>query len=226
MLQTRDAPKAGSVVPAEGVDLARARAHEFCGPSRRLLALLTGAAMKGPVLWLLSTWETERLNGDGVAGIMDPCRLVSGSARTWQEILRAAEDALRSGAVPLVVAELAAPPGLTPVRRLHLAAEEGARSGSAPLMLLLTPEDGGAPGVETRWHMAQRPDRRWLLTRSRARMAPPQSRELTLRRGRMCFTEPARETQGLQNQRGLCPTEPERSTGAKGHASKRNRNMA
>ena len=187
MLLSRDPPVADLLTLAPGVALARARAHEAAGPSRHLFALLAGAALTGPILWLRPAWVTERLNGDGMRAFLDPGRLILGTAKGAADILWAAEEALRGGQAPLVVAELAAPPGLTAVRRLHLAAE----SGGAPVMLLLTPEQGGAPGIETRWHLAPLPgwakgDRihpgppRWRLTRLRARAAPEQSWEMCL----------------------------------------------
>ncbi len=191
MLLTPDASAAAPLILAPGLALARGRAHEASGASRHLFALLVGARLAGPILWLHPAWAVERLNGDGVRRHLDPGRLILGRARTAAELLWAAEEALRTGLVPLVVVELAAPPGLTPVRRLHLAAEEGATRAEAPVALLLTPERGGAPGVETRWQMApisgwaldERP--RWRLIRTRARMAPVQGWDLGLRGGQM-----------------------------------------
>jgi protein ImuA len=191
MLQTRAVAAADPLVLASGVALARARAHEVAGPARVAFALGVAARLAGPVLWLQPSWSSERLMGDGIRDLLDPGRLVFGRARTPQELLWAAEEALRTGLVPLVVVELPAPPALTPVRRLHLAAEAGADQAEAPLALLLTPGDGGAPGVETRWHITPTPGwardgaPRWRLTRSRARMAPEQSWEIVLKHGRI-----------------------------------------
>ena len=188
MHQGRAQPRADSVSPGPGVALARARAHEAAGVGRRVFALLVAGAMTGPVLWLHSRWETDRLNGDGIRAFVDPGRLIFGTARTGPELLQAAEDALRAGVIPLVVVEPPSPPGLTPVRRLHLAAETGAETArQAPLALLLTPGTGGIQGVETRWQVDPRRNGRWQLTRSRARMAPPESREMGIAEGRMRF---------------------------------------
>lgn len=189
MLQTRHTPLPDALLLAPEVGLARARAHELTGPARAVLALLLAARTAGPVLWLRPAWTAERLAGDGVRALLDPGRLVFGQGRKPVDLLWAAEQALMSGQVPLVVAELPEPPELTPVRRLHLAAETGAGIGAAPLALLLTPDPGGAPGVESRWRLAPAPgwardgSPRWRLDRLRARLAPEAAWELRLERG-------------------------------------------
>jgi len=175
----------------------RGRVHEFCGPSRIALAALVMAKSQGPVLWIYPGWTAERLNPAGLRSFADPARLIFVAAQREEEALWAAEEALRSGVAPLVVAELAHPPALTPVRRLHLAAATGAeaaqRDGSlAPLGLLLVPEKGGAQGVESRWHMAAAPSQtllhepadHWMLTRLRARLQPPAQWRLQINQGR------------------------------------------
>lgn len=141
--------------------------------------------MQGPILWIAPGWNRDRLHADGVVDWLDPARLIFVDAIRAEDVLWSLEEALRSGAVRLVVGDLPGLPGLTQVRRLHLAAETGGQSGAhLPLGLILTPDRGGAQGVETRWHL--RPDHaahpgQWHLSRLRARTAP--QKEWTLRRG-------------------------------------------
>ena len=164
--------------------LRRGRVHEFCGPARIRLAVQVMARSTGPVVWVRPAWGSDRLNAAGLQPLADPARLMFASATREEGLLWAMEETLRSGVVPLVVAELTTPPGLTPVRRLHLAAEAGAVAAGgapAPLGLILIPGQGGAPGVESRWHMTPAPSRSllrvagqsWSLSRLRARLAPP-----------------------------------------------------
>jgi len=159
------------------------RVHEACGPSRHMLAMLVAGAAKGPVLWIAPGWVQGGLNTDGMEALAGPERFVFAAPQRAEDVLWCAEEALRSGAAPLVVAELPAPPSLTAVRRMHLAAEA---AGGQGLGLLLTPGAGGAPGIETRWHMAPAHTPRaprWILTRRRARTAPPRAWSLEGRSG-------------------------------------------
>ena len=177
--------------------LHRGRVHEVCGPSRMMLAARIMAKTCGTVIWIRPGWLPERLNAAGLQPLADPARLILVQADRDETLLWAAEEALRSGAAPLVVAELLSPPALTPIRRLHLAAEAGAEAArregaTAPLGLILLPGQGGAQGVESRWHMASAHSRTllwpeeetWTLTRLRARLAPPAGWSLRTRPGR------------------------------------------
>jgi len=158
--------------------LSRGRTHEFCGTARRRLALWLMQNGSGPVIWIRPAWHPDRLHMAGVRGESDPARLIFVDVDRAPDLLWVMEEALRAGIVPLVICDLPEPPGLTPVRRLHLAAEAGAtQSGqNAPLGVLLTPGDGGAAGVETRWRLTpdHAPERDgWTLARLRARDAAP-----------------------------------------------------
>lgn len=179
---------------AGDLTLRRGRVHELCGPSRVALAAMVMAKSTGPVVWIRPGWLPERLNAAGLQPLADPARLILAQADRDEGLLWAMEEALRSGAAPLVVAECLAPPALTPIRRLHLAAEAGAEAArregwTPPLGLILSPGQGGAQGVESRWQMAPLPSRSllwsdaagWHLTRLRARLLPPAA--WTLQRG-------------------------------------------
>ncbi len=178
---------AGLVRLGADLRLLRGRAHEVQGGARRTFAALVAARLSGPVLWIRSTRASERLMGDGLAAFFEPARLIIAEARGQTDALWAAEEGLRAGVAPLVVAELAAPPTLTPVRRLHLAAEAGGEVAAAPpLALLILPEAGGAPGVESRWRLDPAPGwardgrPRWRLARLRARPEPPAAWEMRI----------------------------------------------
>jgi protein ImuA len=180
----RDRP---ALLLADDIRLTLARLHECCGPARRSFAIwLAGHVQRkgpGPVIWIAPRHLPDRPNPDGMVGLAGPEGFIHLTPQRPEDLLWCMEEALRSGAAPLVVADLPAPPALTPVRRLHLAAETGATEGTcAPLGLILTPEEGGAPGVETRWHMApahSATQQGWTLRRLRARQDPPKDWHLT-----------------------------------------------
>ena len=164
--------------------LRRGRVHEVCGPARRSLAVLLARAADGPAIWIGPTHAGERLHAPGLAEAgLNPGKLTLVDCAQAEDLLWSAEEALRhlalAGAGGVVIVDLAAPPRLTPVRRLHLAAggaEAGAAERKLPLGLLLAPEGGGAQGIESRWHIApdHAPDRTvWTLERRRARGSPP-----------------------------------------------------
>ncbi|MGX9356619.1 ImuA family protein [Roseobacteraceae bacterium S113] len=164
-----------------GVSLIDGRLHEACGPARwSFAAWLIGAiqaARPGPVMWLHLGWQGDPVNPPGLANFCAPEQLIFVAANKMDDILWSMEESLRAGCVPLVVADVAEIPNLTQVRRLHLACEQGAGVlGQAPMGLMLTPgAQGGAPGVESRWHLEANHTPRatgWHLRRLRARTAP------------------------------------------------------
>jgi protein ImuA len=157
----------------------RGRVHEASGRARRTFALWLAAQTKGPVFWIAPAWAQEVLHSDGVCAWLSPGRILFVSPKRAEDLLWSMEEVLRAGACPLCVADLPDLPSLTQVRRMHLAAESGGQTGlHLPLGLLLTPGEGGAGGVETRWHLTPRHSAGqdgWVLDRVRARTAPHKS---------------------------------------------------
>ncbi len=168
----------------DGLAIRRGRVHELCGTARLLLALIVAQACDGPIFWIRLTRTPDQLFAPGIARYIDPSRLHLVQTSTANDSLWCAEECLRSGQIPLVVVEISEPLALTPVRRLHLAAQNGSqgRRKSAPLGLLLCPGQGRALGVESRWHMQATftptiPS--WQRDRTRARAEPPASWQIT-----------------------------------------------
>jgi protein ImuA len=168
--------------------LMRGRCHEITGAARHGMAAMVAGRCGASVLWLTAKGATARLCPYGLTGLLDPGRLVCARDVAPIEALWAAEEALRAGAVGCVVLETTQPPGLTPVRRLNLAAEAGATvSGAlAPLCLVLLAESAAAGAVETRWRADPVPDtapsgrsgdgsRHWSLSLTRDKAGPPRA---------------------------------------------------
>lgn len=176
---SREAPTLSLFPNADDLVLTEGRVHEACGPSRHSFAMWLAACTQGPVIWVAPSWTKDRLNSDGVNAWINPARLLFVSPKRSEDILWTLEEVLRSGAVALVVADMQDLPGLTQIRRMQLAAETGSQNGpTRPTGLLLTPGQGGAPGVETRWSMAPRHRHGqdiWQLKRLRARTEPQKS---------------------------------------------------
>jgi protein ImuA len=187
-------------ISAGQFSLARARVHEFCGPARSQLAAFVLQSTSGAVIWASPSWLPERIYPYGLLPFADPNRIIFARCRRPEDILWTMEEALRSGAAPVVLGDLPQPPALTPIRRLHLAAEAGAeaahrRGRPAPLGLILTIQ-GGAQGVDSRWHMQAAPSgmtmlenrAAWTLARLRARSAPPARWTITHAKGQISAT--------------------------------------
>lgn len=161
-------------------NLALGRVHEATGPSAIAFAALIAGRMTGPVLWARPAWEAAVLNPEGLAPFFNPARLVIAHCPRPLDILWTAEEALRSGAAQLVVAEVAEPPALTPLRRLQLAAEAGGTNVKRPpLGLILSPRQGSAGAIESRWRCSPSPawvngqPARWRFERMYGKSGPP-----------------------------------------------------
>ncbi|MFA3918434.1 ImuA family protein [Ruegeria hyattellae] len=125
------------------------RTHEACGAGAVFFALVLAARLDGPVIWVREAWQAAQLTPSGFHPILDPAHLLIASARDQTDALAVTEEALRSGAVSLVVTELSKPLDLTAGRRLQLAARDGKATA-----LALIPDGMGSNAAETRWSCA------------------------------------------------------------------------
>ena len=106
-IQHQAAPQPRDLQPLAGdLTLRRGRVHELCGPSRIMLAARIMARTRGPVVWIRPGWGSDRLNAAGLQPLADPARLILVQADRDEGLLWAKEEALRSGAAPLVVAKM------------------------------------------------------------------------------------------------------------------------
>lgn len=123
------------------------RVHEACGPGVIAFAAILAGKSAGDILWVSQRRINIQLNRSGLIPFCDPARILIAACRDQTDALAVAEEALRSGAVSLVVIEISKPLSLTAGRRLQLAAQAGRATG-----LCLIPEGMGSNAAETRWH--------------------------------------------------------------------------
>ena len=127
--------------------LVAGRAHEVSGAGSYAFAAMLAGQLGGAILWIQSRWQSEGLHPFGLKAFYNPARAVIVKCKDQFEILGAAEDALRSGATSLVIAELAETIDFRQGRRLQLAASEGKVPG-----LFIVRHDAANNAVHTRWH--------------------------------------------------------------------------
>lgn len=165
--------------------LAMGRVHECSGAGQHSFAFMLARCTQGPIIWASPRSAPLALNPDGICQYINPNRLIIAQYARNIDGLTVIEDSLRSAAAPLVIGQFNDFPTLTQIRRLHLACVADP-TGRAPVALLLTPSQGGCPGVETRWHITPNGqtglgDLCWTLQRTRARMMPPASWHIALK---------------------------------------------
>ncbi|MDF1669270.1 MAG: hypothetical protein P1U83_06630 [Roseovarius sp.] len=149
--------------------LTKGRAHDVCGAGASFFAFALAGQVGGSILWVREAWQSELINPAGFAEILDPRALLVATAKDQTEVLAVAEEALRSGAVSVVVMELSKPMSLTAGRRLQLAARDGKSTA-----LGIIPEGMGSNAAETRWQCDPVFDpgdstlQRWTLTKNKS----------------------------------------------------------
>jgi protein ImuA len=142
---------------------------EVTGPSAHTFASVCCGNTTGVAIWFVEAWITEMVTPLGLQTHCDPHQVLIGKCSTPIDVLAATEEALRSGVVSLVIAELTKPLSLTAGRRLQLAAEAGRATG-----LMIVGDGMGSNATQTRWHVSPTfsPDdstqMRWSLIKNKS----------------------------------------------------------
>ncbi|WP_380053907.1 hypothetical protein ACFE33_12395 [Falsihalocynthiibacter sp. SS001] len=89
---------------------------------------------------------SDTLMPQGMLPVFDPAQLLLARPKDQTDSLAVAEEALKDGALPFIVIEIARPLNLREGRRLQLAAKAGKTTG-----LCLIHEGMGSNAAETRW---------------------------------------------------------------------------
>ena len=122
------------------------RAHEVTGAGAIAFAAMACGLSGKPIIWLSENWASEVLNPSGLTPFCDPRLMLLGCCTSSVDLMACAEEALRSGAVPMVIAEISKPLTLIAGRRLQLAAKAGNATG-----IFIIPDGMGSNAAETRW---------------------------------------------------------------------------
>ena len=200
------------------LNLGREGVHEICEARHGDMAAMTGFALAaarppaGAVFWVRQ-FGLAREHGDllhaGLSSLTQcPAGLLSVQTRKASDALWASEEAISSGAVGLVIAEIETL-DFTASRRLTLAAS---RHG-IPLILLLPWRREGTSAATARWRVASRPSgpnafdarapgaSRWQAVLEKSRQAPQMA-------GRVFNIELDHETLSLRVVSGLAAHAP------------------
>lgn len=128
------------------IKLAKGRVHEVMGNGAEMFAILATSQATGPILWMGQQQDIASLAPTGLQDYIDPARLILVAGTSRQEVLWAADQALRLKRDGCVVIELKDGPDLRESRRLQIAAEQ---SGS--LGLVLINGQASTSAAHTRW---------------------------------------------------------------------------
>lgn len=150
-------PAIDAALPGGGLE--RGRLHELAGEAAMGFVLFLLARIEGPILWIRDDGKTAGLYGPGLTQRdIDPARLAIAQATKAEDALWIAEEALRDRSVPAVLLDIGQSVGLTPARRLQLAAETG---GALGLVLARNRNGAGLPpaSLDTCWRVDAMADR-------------------------------------------------------------------